>query len=301
MKKFIGLFFVFTLALTTHVMPAASSSSSSSTNDAQQARISSWERISGRSSRLGRNILALGGCRVRIPYDFDILYAAEEGNVQELRSLIAQGFNINYVDRFGCGSGRTALHAAAGNGHTACVQILTTHGANVNALCNNQETPLTIAIHSGNMAAIKLLIDAGANKEHKTANGETALQRAKRLNKSKEIIKLLKSSTTKRQRTNTSPNSDQILMPLLAFPGNDELIDDDIYGTDALISLPSTSSSSSEHTSATSSKKRTRTEEQSKENPYILKINYGEIDNKEISNWIKNPRAPWSVSGEELD
>ncbi|MBX9831353.1 ankyrin repeat domain-containing protein [Candidatus Babeliales bacterium] len=287
MKKFI-LMFLFGLTLTANAMPAASSSSSSSsssneapaasssssssTNNEQQAPapISSRERFLGQASWLGRCVLSavagILGVTVRIPYDFDILYATEEGDAQELRSLIAQGFDVNYVDRS----------------------------------CASRETALTLAIYCGNIETISLLLAAGANRQHKTANGETALERAKRLNKSQDIIDLLESPTTKRQRTTNSPQSpDPSLMSnLFDFPDNDELIDDDIYGPDVPASLPNTSSSSTLHTPA-------------EQTPYILEINYGnlgnleinygDIDNKNVRNWIDNPTQPWSVSSEELD
>jgi ankyrin repeat protein len=59
----------------------------------------------------------------------ELFEAAREGNLEEIKQLIAKGVDVNVKDN----EGWTALMDAAGKGHVACVRMLLDAGADVNA------------------------------------------------------------------------------------------------------------------------------------------------------------------------
>jgi hypothetical protein len=104
-----------------------------------------------------------------------LLDAAMNGYTDNVRSLIAQGANVN-ARRPG---GSTALISAASNGRMEIVKILIEKGADVNAYDQYGRTALLRAANSvGHIEIIKLLIDNGANMESKDEYGRTALMQA---------------------------------------------------------------------------------------------------------------------------
>ena len=64
--------------------------------------------------------------------------AAERGDVNATRALLANGANVNAMDN----NQYTPLLRAAREGHLDVVHLLIANGANVNAMDNNQYTPL---------------------------------------------------------------------------------------------------------------------------------------------------------------
>lgn len=54
-----------------------------------------------------------------------LIQAIHENDIEHVRSLIANGADVNAVDYF-----KTALGVAAGEGHTDMVKLLIEHGAN---------------------------------------------------------------------------------------------------------------------------------------------------------------------------
>ena len=100
--------------------------------------------------------------------------AAEKGNVEEIRALLAQGANVDAVDTLGA----SALMAAALKGHLAAMRCLLEHGADASYKDEEWHTPLMCAIHSGDIAAVRLLLEHGAEVNAATAHGTTALELA---------------------------------------------------------------------------------------------------------------------------
>ncbi|XP_054830028.1 ankyrin repeat and SOCS box protein 11 [Eublepharis macularius] len=84
--------------------------------------------------------------------------AAFQGRLLSLKTLIAQGFNVNIVtiDRV------SALHDACLGGHVACAKVLLENGAHVNAATVDGVTPLFNACCSGSAACVNMLLEFGA-------------------------------------------------------------------------------------------------------------------------------------------
>ncbi|XP_048717430.1 ankyrin repeat and SOCS box protein 11 isoform X2 [Caretta caretta] len=87
--------------------------------------------------------------------------AAFQGRLLSLKTLIAQGFNVNIVtiDRV------SALHEACLGGHVACAKVLLENGAQVNAVSTDGITPLFNACCSGSVACVNTLLESGATPQ----------------------------------------------------------------------------------------------------------------------------------------
>ena len=82
-----------------------------------------------------------------------LLYAASQGDLDELRAALATGCNSNAADY----DGRTALHLAAAEGHLAAVRFLLGSGARPDATDRWGGTPLTDARRAKHTAVADLL------------------------------------------------------------------------------------------------------------------------------------------------
>ncbi|MEB4212047.1 glutaminase A [Mycobacterium sp. 94-17] len=89
-----------------------------------------------------------------------LLYAASQGDLDELRAVLATGADPSAADY----DGRTALHLAAAEGHSAAVRYLLESGARPGATDRWGGTPLTDAKRAKHAAVAQLLAaqDAGA-------------------------------------------------------------------------------------------------------------------------------------------
>ncbi|XP_027757160.1 ankyrin repeat and SOCS box protein 11 isoform X2 [Empidonax traillii] len=87
--------------------------------------------------------------------------AAFQGRLLSLKTLIAQGFNVNLVttDRV------SALHEACLGGHVSCAKVLLENGAQVNAVTIDGITPLFNACCSGSAACVNMLLEFGAKPQ----------------------------------------------------------------------------------------------------------------------------------------
>ncbi|XP_062983600.1 ankyrin repeat and SOCS box protein 11 isoform X2 [Elgaria multicarinata webbii] len=87
--------------------------------------------------------------------------AAFQGRLLSLKTMIAQGFNVNIVtiDRV------SALHEACLGGHVACAKVLLEHGARVNAVTVDGITPLFNACRSGSTTCVNTLLEFGARPQ----------------------------------------------------------------------------------------------------------------------------------------
>lgn len=86
--------------------------------------------------------------------------AASEGDISEVRHLVAQGVDINLADY----DGRTALHLAASEGHVNVIEYLVSKNVNLNPVDRWGNTPLADAYRSGHQAVIELLQKHHAKK-----------------------------------------------------------------------------------------------------------------------------------------
>ena len=107
-------------------------------------------------------------------YDRKLLYAAENGNAELMKLLIAAGADVNKS------YGWTPLYRAADYGHAECVKLLITAGADVNKADRYVygATPLYCAADKGRTECMKLLIAAGADVNKANEKGYTPLLNA---------------------------------------------------------------------------------------------------------------------------
>ena len=97
--------------------------------------------------------------------------AAADGDIDQVKSNLSQGADINGKDR----GGRTALHRAAYESRTDVVRLLIDRGADVNAKDGNQRTPLHSAAMHGDKKTVELLLSKGADINAKNKRGSTPL------------------------------------------------------------------------------------------------------------------------------
>eukprot|EP00055_Hartaetosiga_balthica_P006623 m.21154 g.21154 ORF g.21154 m.21154 type:complete len:131 (+) comp5329_c0_seq2:27-419(+) len=95
--------------------------------------------------------------------EWDLLYAAKEGNCVALVELLEKNVDIDCKD---ADFGYTPLHKACRYGKYDTASILVSHGANLNPKDDyNGRTPLHWASFFGYLPIVKLLIANGADTE----------------------------------------------------------------------------------------------------------------------------------------
>ncbi|MFZ4728702.1 MAG: ankyrin repeat domain-containing protein [Pseudanabaena sp.] len=100
-----------------------------------------------------------------------LLIAAQNGNIKEVRSLISQATDVNVRDEYGW----TPILWAAMNGHTDVVRVLLVSGANPNTRNKYGWTPLMWAAGQGFGEIVRSLIASGARLNAQDRNGWTAM------------------------------------------------------------------------------------------------------------------------------
>ena len=121
----------------------------------------------------------------------EIIKAAKSGaalRVKELLELDAALISARDSD------GSTPLHCATWKGHQGVVEVLLSHGADVNARNNNEHwgtTPLHAAAHANQRAIAELLIAHGADIHATNLNGRTPLAETE-FHKARPVANLLK-------------------------------------------------------------------------------------------------------------
>lgn len=119
-----------------------------------------------------------------------LIFAAVRGHLDVAEMLLANSAEVNVRDDDG---GWTALHMAAARGRTRLVQLLLEIGADVNARDKRGQTPLiSAACNSGNLSTLKALLEKGADVNAKDQNGWTPLLSALFLRKGDvPVVKVL--------------------------------------------------------------------------------------------------------------
>jgi len=110
--------------------------------------------------------------------------AAKEGDLAKVKSLIAEGSDVNITDE----NGFTPLHFAAYRGYKDVAELLILKGANVNAADNNKSTYLHWAARKGDKDIAELLIFKGANVNAADKTGANPLHWAEG---HEEVVELL--------------------------------------------------------------------------------------------------------------
>jgi hypothetical protein len=117
--------------------------------------------------------------------------AVLDGDLEQVRSLILSGADVNAKDKFG----GTPLHHAANAGHKNVAELLIANGADLNAKRQEGWTPLHIAAAWGNIDVAELLIERGADVNIKDDSGRTPTWWAKAKGNVK-IVELLSKRAT---------------------------------------------------------------------------------------------------------
>ncbi len=101
-------------------------------------------------------LLVLMGCSSKA--DRELVLAASEGRLTQVRMLLDGGANVNYrlPD-----DGTTALIAAARNGHLNVVEALARRGADINAVDHDVGAALYWAAFNGKIDVMKFLLGRG--------------------------------------------------------------------------------------------------------------------------------------------
>ena len=150
----------------------------------------------------------------------DIHKAAKRGDVEAVRKFIAEGQDVNAINKKGkpvlwmavrggnvevvrllldAGANPslqdplvgTSLHLAAASGRIDITKLLLDHGANINELSDRlNEPPIFQAVRRRHADEVTLLLERGADPNHVWATGDTILHMAVGMG-NKEIVKIL--------------------------------------------------------------------------------------------------------------
>jgi ankyrin repeat protein len=116
--------------------------------------------------------------------DQELIYAAVENNLPEVRRLLSVGADVNAQGDHG----ETPLHWASRNGHAQVMKELLEHGADIEAKNNDGDTPLHWACLQ--LATVKALLSRGANILAANNQGTLPIHNAVTFGKS-EVTKYL--------------------------------------------------------------------------------------------------------------
>jgi len=115
-----------------------------------------------------------------------LMFAAERGFLDILKTLAAAGANVNHQNRYGF----TALHAAVSNNHPEIAKFLLEHGAEVDAVDQQGQTALYFAAERGHLELARMLVAKGADVNRKAKKNWPPLYAATTSN-SLEVAKFL--------------------------------------------------------------------------------------------------------------
>ncbi|XP_052278022.1 death-associated protein kinase 1-like isoform X2 [Dreissena polymorpha] len=104
--------------------------------------------------------------------------ASEEGNVEGIKNLsnMAQKIDLHTANRHG----ETAVHMAAGGGHTEVIRFLQSKGAEIGALDKHGDSAVYWAARQGHVDVISYLHEEGVPLDTQNKSGETSLHVASR-------------------------------------------------------------------------------------------------------------------------
>ena len=91
----------------------------------------------------------------------ELFQAVFRGDVDEAARILNKGSNVNARSI----SGHSVIHSAVMNNQVGMVQLLTTHGVDVNLVLEHLKTPLHLAAKYSCEAVTKLLLEKGADPD----------------------------------------------------------------------------------------------------------------------------------------
>ena len=109
-----------------------------------------------------------------IARELKVFQAAENGDSEELTSLLSRGVNLNWRGE----RGRTALLASCKGGHTQCCSLLLRAGADANCPNDVGVTPLMLASVGAHAECVRHLLKCNADRTCKDNAGKSALDYA---------------------------------------------------------------------------------------------------------------------------
>ena len=119
-------------------------------------------------------LLGLNSAHAIEPAAPTLLETARNGDLAQVRDLLERGANVDHRDAHD----NTALHLAAGFGHTELAALLIEHGADIDARGRIGNTPLHLAAQKNHAAIARLLVDGGADTQAHNHYRGTALKMA---------------------------------------------------------------------------------------------------------------------------
>lgn len=128
--------------------------------------------------------------------------AAKNNDLAAIKKIISQGISINVQDEYG----RTALYWAAQQGYHSLIEVLVASKSDINFVSSNDDswTPLITSSYGGHTKTVELLVSHGADIEAEDKDGYTALSWAFKQEKY-DTAKLL---ITRGANVNIPPASD---------------------------------------------------------------------------------------------
>lgn len=112
----------------------------------------------------------------------ELRQACRSGDYETACTLLetAAGTQKNILNQKDDTSGNTALHMSCANGHVALVQLLLTHGVQVNSVNESASTPLHYACLTGQQDVVSVLLQNGADPVAENCFHKTPLDDAAR-------------------------------------------------------------------------------------------------------------------------
>lgn len=144
-----------------------------------------WRTLPGKCVALCVCALLLGGCKD--PAQEASKKLLEASHVDDVRELLVQGADVNYMDE----QGRTPLKNAVKYNEKSVVIHLLQSGANVNAQGPDGSTALHDAAVEGHEELVEILLGNGAHINAKNKRGNTALHEAATFDKHLVVQSLL--------------------------------------------------------------------------------------------------------------
>jgi Ankyrin repeats (3 copies)/Ankyrin repeats (many copies) len=148
-----------------------------------------------------------------------LMYASMGGHLEIVRALIAKGADVNAKTNDGVSS---LMYASLG-GHLEIVRALIAKGAEVNARKNDGWTVLMVASKGGHLEVVQTLLAQGAEVNAESRYGWTALSIAS-INAHQRVVELLKEAGAQvKSLTHSAKAVEVALQPVPAVPSRDSV------------------------------------------------------------------------------